>query len=94
MVNGNGSAVGFFKWAAGLLALALMGVAGFAADGLQSDVQANTDSVANFERRLNGQEVAGAKRDLQLAAIANALQVPVVIDTSAADSLVAAQDNL
>ena len=90
MANGNGNGV-FFKWAAGGMAVALAGVVAFAANGAVDTVKANTDTVVNYvkrvdtlEQRLNQSEVGQAKMTLQIAEIAKALQVPVILDTLSA----------
>jgi hypothetical protein len=86
--NGNGV---FFKWAAGGLAIACAGVVAFAANGAKDTMNltaARVDTVDQrvdlIEGRMSRNEVDQAKMMLQLAGIAKALDVPVVLDTARA----------
>lgn len=94
MASANGNGV-FFKWAAGGLAIALSGVIVWAADGAKDTLVGYRDTVTAYiqrvdtlEHRVSQGELAQAKITLQLASIAQALRVPVVVDTTKADAIV------
>lgn len=97
MANGTGN--GVWKW----VAIALWGVTvasgGFIVNSATDHIEANATAIDSVEekadsaylqlnRRMDNQELKAAKQILQLAEIAKALDAPVVVDTTAADSTV------
>lgn len=105
MATLNGSAK-FFKWIAGGLAVLLLVFIQFGLADIKHDINNNTDSVsansvridslsAQVSRHLDRHDVDRAELILQMAAIAEKLKVPVVVDTVAANKdKAAAKDSI
>lgn len=85
MSNGNG----FTKLLITVLLMALAAIGSLiviGADSLSSKIDTIDADVDTLEERVSKQEINIAKFTLQMAGVAKALGVPVVVDTSAADA--------
>lgn len=77
-------------WIVGIMFTAISSLLAWGGNTISQKAENNADSIRIIEQKQQKVQLEQAKSVLQLSAIAKAVQAPVVVDTTFADSIVAA----